>query len=110
MKLLVDSGECATLEEAIATFAGYGVRLILSDDVASSPAQQIIALTVINTAARSFQGNVHIGAAHDLVLGDVFADAAEEWDLGTGAQTSSGCRLSDRVAGQAQTATGHERA
>jgi len=68
MKLLVDSGECATLEEAIATFAGYGVRLILSDDVASSPAQQIIALTVINTAARSFQGNVHIGAAHDLVL------------------------------------------
>lgn len=68
MKLLVDSGECATLEEAIGTFAGYGVRLVLSDDVGSSPAQQIIALTVINTAARSFQGNVDIGAAHDLVL------------------------------------------
>lgn len=68
MKLLIDSGECATLEEAVATFAGYGVRLALSDEVASSPAQQIIALTAINTAARSFQGNVHISAPHDLLL------------------------------------------
>ncbi|SPA36210.1 conserved hypothetical protein [Cupriavidus taiwanensis] len=68
MKLLVDSGECATLEDALATFAGYGVRLVLSDDVASSPAQQIIALTVINAAARSFQGNVQVSGNTDLVL------------------------------------------
>ncbi len=68
MKLLVDSGECNTVEEAIATFAGYGLRLVLSDGVAASPAQQIIALTAINTAARSFQGNVHITAPLGLVL------------------------------------------
>lgn len=68
MKLLVDSGECATLEEAVATFAGYGVRLVLSDEVANSPALQIIALTAINTAARSFQGNVHITAPQGLLL------------------------------------------
>lgn len=68
MKLLVDSGECTTMEEAIATFAGYGVRLVLTNSVAASPAQQVIALTVINTAARSFQGHVHITAPPDLVL------------------------------------------
>lgn len=68
MKLLVDSGECATIEEAIATFAGYGIRLVLADAVAASPAQQIIALTAINTAARSFQGNVHITAPPNLML------------------------------------------
>lgn len=68
MKLLVDSGECTTMEEAIATFAGYGVRLVLTDSVATSPAQQVIALTAINTAARSFQGNVHVTASTDLVL------------------------------------------
>jgi hypothetical protein len=68
MKLLVDSGECATMEDAIATFAGYGVRLVLADSVAASPAQQVIALTIINTAARSFQGNVHITAPPGLTL------------------------------------------
>ncbi len=60
MKLLVDSGEVATIDEAITTFAGYGVRLTLGDDIAQDRGLQIMALTVINTAARSFQGNVHI--------------------------------------------------
>ena len=35
MKLLVDSGECRTIEEAVATFSGYGVRLVLADSVAN---------------------------------------------------------------------------
>lgn len=68
MKLLVDSGECRTIEEAIATFSGYGVRVVLADSVAASPTQQVIALTAINTAARSFQGNVHITAPKNVVL------------------------------------------
>lgn len=68
MKLLVDSGECATLEDALTIFSGYGVRLILSDEVACSPAQQIIALTVINAAARSFQGNVQVSGSTNVVL------------------------------------------
>ncbi|WP_413707139.1 hypothetical protein [Ralstonia sp. Ralssp110] len=68
MKLLVDSGECATLEDALTTFSGYGVRLILSDEVARSPAQQVIALTVINAAARSFQGNVKVSGSTNLAL------------------------------------------
>lgn len=60
MKLLVDSGEASTIEEAISTFSAYGVRLVLTQDVESSLGFQMIALTVINTAARSFQGNVQI--------------------------------------------------
>lgn len=60
MKLLVDGGEVATIEEAITTFAGYGLRLTLGEDLAQDRGLQVMALTVINTAARSFQGNVHI--------------------------------------------------
>ncbi|KRB79047.1 hypothetical protein ASE07_04990 [Noviherbaspirillum sp. Root189] len=68
MKLLVDSGEATTMDEAIATFSQYGVRVVLGADVAESPALQIIALTVINTAARSFQGNVQICGTRDIEL------------------------------------------
>lgn len=57
-KALVDSGETATLQEALATFAAYGVRVRLAADVANDVTAQVIALTVINSAARSFQGNV----------------------------------------------------
>lgn len=68
MKLLVDSGEAATMEEALTTFGNYGVRIVLDTSVQSSISQQIIALTAINTAARSFQGNVFISASSDITL------------------------------------------
>lgn len=68
MKLLVDSGDVATIEEAIATFAGYGVCLTLGEDIENDKGLQIMALTVINTAARSFQGNVHIVGDLSLTL------------------------------------------
>ncbi|UDF36505.1 UNVERIFIED_ORG: ThiF family adenylyltransferase [Shinella sp. XGS7] len=68
MKMLVDSGEVATIDEAIITFSGYGVCLTLGEDVAQDSGLQIMALTVINTAARSFQGNVHIVGDLSLTL------------------------------------------
>lgn len=68
MKLLTDSGEASTIDEAIAKFSQYGVRVVLGDDVAESPALQMIALTVINTAARSFQGNVEIHGGSNVEL------------------------------------------
>lgn len=68
MKLLVDSGEAATMDEAAATFSQYGVRVVLGGDVPESPALQMIALTVINTAARSFQGNVEVCGVGDIAL------------------------------------------
>jgi len=61
-KALADGGESPTLEAAAATFAAYGVRVVLGAGVAGSIADQVIALTVINTAARSFLGNVEVVA------------------------------------------------
>src|SRR5882672_3633233 len=67
-KILVDSSEAATLEEALQTFSRYGVRVILGPKTWSDPGAQIIALTAINTAARSFQGNVFVEAPEDMEL------------------------------------------
>lgn len=66
--MLVDSGESPTLEAAANTFASYGVRIVLGARIANSIVDQVIALTVINTAARSFLGNVEIVAPVDLQL------------------------------------------
>lgn len=67
-KVLADSGESPTLEAAVATFASYGVRVVLDARVADSIVDQVIALTVINTAARSFLGNVEVVAPDGLQL------------------------------------------
>jgi hypothetical protein len=61
-KALLDSGEAATVQEALDTFAAYGVRVRLAADIATDLTSQVIALTVINSAARSFQGNVLVEA------------------------------------------------
>jgi hypothetical protein len=67
-KVLADSGESPTLEAAANTFASYGVRVVLDARVAGSIVDQVIALTVINTAARSFLGNVEVVAPVGLQL------------------------------------------
>jgi len=67
-KVLADSGEAATLDEAQQIFSGYGVRIVLDPRAMRDPGTQIIALTAINTAARSFQGNVQVVAPRETVL------------------------------------------
>jgi hypothetical protein len=67
-KVLADSGESPTLEAAANTFASYGVRIVLGARIANSIVDQVIALTVINTAARSFLGNVEVVAPLGLQL------------------------------------------
>src|SRR6476661_2152448 len=62
-KALVDSGESATVQEALDTFAAYGVRVRLAADVMTDVTAQVIALTAINSASRSFQGNVVVESA-----------------------------------------------
>jgi hypothetical protein len=57
-KVLADSGEADTLAEALESFSHYGVRVVLHASVFRSVAQQVIALTAINAATRSFRGNV----------------------------------------------------
>ena len=67
-KVLADSGESPTLEAAVNTFASYGVRIVLGSRAARCIVDQVIALTAINTAARSFLGNVEVVAPVDLRL------------------------------------------
>lgn len=67
-KVLADSGEAATLEDAHRQFSQYGVRIVLGSDAMQDPSNQIIALTAINTAARSFMGNVQVAMRDDVVL------------------------------------------
>jgi len=59
-KFLLDSGEAASVEDALDAFREYGVRLHLGPDVQVDPVAQTIALTVINTASRSFMGNMKV--------------------------------------------------
>ncbi len=68
MKVLVDSGQSPTVDDAISTFSSYGVVIALGSSVRGSIAQQVIALTAINVAARSFIGNVHFIGCTDIVL------------------------------------------
>ena len=67
-KLLADSGEAATLAEAHAIFSRYGVRIVLSENIEQEPAAQIIALTALNAAARSFRGNVVVDGPRRALL------------------------------------------
>jgi hypothetical protein len=67
-KVLADSGEAKTIEDAQTTLANYGVRILLTQSFKEDVAAQIIALTVINCASRSFMGNVRIEAPCDTIL------------------------------------------
>lgn len=68
VKLLADSGEAKTIEEANSTFLKYGVRITIADGVVDDVCAQVIALTAINAASRSFLGNVYVQAPHDIIL------------------------------------------
>ncbi len=68
MKVLADSGEANSLAEAEKIFSRFGVRVVIGDDVAHDHVMNIIALTVINCAARSFQGNVQVEAPNNMAL------------------------------------------
>ena len=61
-KSLLDSGEATSIGEAMDTFGRFGVRFRLSSSLTSDPSSQVVALTAINAASRTFQGNVLVDA------------------------------------------------
>lgn len=67
-KVLLDSGEAATIEDAVRSFRNYGVRIVLGRSVADDPMAQVIALTAINSASRSFLGNVDVVGSPNMRL------------------------------------------
>lgn len=67
-KVLADSGEASSLQDVDAAFSRYGVRILIDDSFSSNICVQVIALTAINSAARSFRGNVEVIAPSHSVL------------------------------------------
>jgi hypothetical protein len=69
VKLAIDTGEAATVEEAERIFAGYRLQILVGPEVADSVVLQAAVLTAVNCAARTFLGGVTvIGGAGPLRL------------------------------------------
>lgn len=68
VKLALDSGEAATVAEAIALFEGYRLAIEVGADVARSPSLQAAVLTAVNTARRCFLGGVEVAGRLDVEL------------------------------------------
>jgi hypothetical protein len=69
VKLALDTGEAATIEDAERIFEGYRVQMLLGPDVAANPVLQAAALTAVNCASRTLLGGVRVvGAAGELAV------------------------------------------
>lgn len=68
VKLALDSGQAATLEEALNIFKGYRLKVEVGFSAATSPTQQAALLTVVNTASRCFLGGVEVAGCPDATL------------------------------------------
>lgn len=60
VKMLLDSGEVASFEEAERIFAQYKLNIFVEDGVMNSPAYQAALLTAVNTGRRCFLGGVQV--------------------------------------------------
>lgn len=68
LKLALDEGDAATLEEAQRLFDSYRLRVRVGANIADSPTRQAMLLTVVNTAARCFLGGVEVELNDDAPL------------------------------------------
>lgn len=68
LKLALDTGEAASLEEAERLFALYRLAIEIGPDAARSPTGQAALLTAVNTARRCFLGGVEVSGHLDVPL------------------------------------------
>ena len=68
IKLALDSGEAASLEEAQRLFDSYRLGIVVGNSVAQSATLQAAVLTAVNTGRRSFLGGVFVEGALDVPL------------------------------------------
>ena len=68
LKLALDTGEAASLEEAQRLFDSYRLGVAVGSSVAHSPTLQAAVLTAVNTGRRSFLGGVCVEGALDVPL------------------------------------------
>lgn len=60
LKLALDDGTAASLEEAAALFQSFHVQIVVGREVASNHALQAALLTLLNAAPRTFHGEVTV--------------------------------------------------
>jgi hypothetical protein len=63
VKIALDTGEAASVQEAERIFAGYRMQVVAGPDVAESAVLQAALLTAVNCAARAFLGGVTVVGA-----------------------------------------------
>ncbi len=68
LKLVLDTGEAASLEEAQRLFDGYRLGIVVESSVAHSATLQATVLTAVNAGRRSFLGGVCVEGALDVPL------------------------------------------
>ena len=68
LKLALDTGEVASLEEAKRLFHSYRLGIVVGSDVARSATLQAAVLTAVNTGRRSFLGGVCVEGTLDVPL------------------------------------------
>jgi hypothetical protein len=68
VKLAIDSGEAASLEEAKRIFEGYRLHIGVGADAATSPTIQAALLTAVNVGRRCFLGGVEVVGCPDAKL------------------------------------------
>lgn len=68
LKIMLDSGEAASLEEAQRIFEGFRLQIHIGNDVASSSTLQAALLTAVNTGRRCFLGGVTVVGKTDVDL------------------------------------------
>ena len=68
VKLVLDTGEASSIEEAQRLFDSYRLGILVGADVARSPTLQAAVLTAVNTGRRTFLGEVSVEGMLDVPL------------------------------------------
>ncbi len=68
VKLAMDTGEAASVEEAEKLFAGYRLAVAAGADVGHSPTHQAALLTIVNAGRRSLLGGIEVEGIADMPL------------------------------------------
>ena len=68
VKLALDTGEAASLDEAQRLFGSYRLGIVAGSNVAHSATLQAVLLTAVNTGRRSFLGGVCVEGTLDVPL------------------------------------------
>ena len=68
VKLALDTGEAASIEDAEKLFSGYRLGVIAGPNVGRSPTLQAALLTIVNAGRRSLLGGIEVRGITDMEL------------------------------------------